>query len=124
MGKPMKKTTSSEAFSKVHSYNKRHLGEVDLVIKEDQPEDSSPSSAGNSNTSTQTPFSGALDSSDSMDSASPFFSMLSFESTESVFDIDPSSFPEEPPVKRQKVFFLDLARQFALAQWHQLRCNT
>ena len=108
LGKPMKKTTSSEAFSKVQSYNRRQTAEMELIIKEDQPEASSPSSQGNSNTSTQTPFSGALDSSDSLDSSSPFYSVLSFDSADTVFDFDPASFPEEPSTKRQKVPFADL----------------
>lgn len=99
----MKKTTSSEAFSQVQVYNKRPLTDGDVTLKEEQPEASSPSSQGNSNASSQTPFSGALESSDSMDSSSPFYSVLSFESSDSIFDFDSAPLVEEPPAKRQKV---------------------
>ena len=102
----MQKTTSSEAFSKVQSYNKRALGDTELTIKEEVLEATSPSSQGISNASTQTPFSGGLEHSESLDSTSPFYSVLSFESTDTdiLEDFSPTCFAEEhSPAKRQKV---------------------
>lgn len=105
LGKPMRKTTSSEAFSKAQSYNKRALTHTEQTIKEEIVEASSPSSQENSNTSSRTPFSSVLESENSLDCSSPFYSVLSFESTDTVFDFEPSSFSEDhtSASKRQKI---------------------